>query len=70
MRLYSNIRKRRQELGMTQAELAEKCGYSDHTTISGIENGKVDISVGKLYEIAKALDTSALALLDWSENDK
>ena len=68
-RLYSNIRKRRQELGMTQTELAERIGYKDHTTVNKIEAGLVDISVGKLYQFAKALDISAFALLDWSPDE-
>lgn len=42
--LYMNIKKRRKEIGMTQKELAEKCGYTDHTTINKIENGLVDVT--------------------------
>lgn len=61
--LYSNIRKRRKELGMTQKELAAKCGYTDHTTINKIENGSVDITFKRLEQIAAALDTSIVALI-------
>ena len=61
--LYMNIRKRRKEIGMTQKELAEKCGYTDHTTINKIENGSVDITFKRLEQIALALDTTVIALI-------
>ena len=58
-----NIKKRRKEIGMTQRELAEKCGYTDHTTINKIENGLVDVTFKRLEQIAAALDTSVIALI-------
>lgn len=61
--LYMNIKKRRKEIGMTQKELAEKCGYTDHTTINKIENGLVDVTFKRLEQIAAALDTSVIALI-------
>ena len=61
--LYRNIRKRRLEIGMTQKELADKCGYKDHTTINKIENGSVDITFGRLEQIAAALGTSVVLLI-------
>lgn len=61
--LYRNIRKRRLEIGMTQKELAEKCGYKDHTTINKIENGLVDITFNRLEQIAAALGTSVVVLI-------
>lgn len=61
--LYRNIRKRRLELGMTQKELAAKCGYKDHTTINKIENGSVDITFNRLEQIANALGTSVVVLI-------
>ena len=62
-KLYKNIRKRRKEIGMTQKELAEKCGYTDHTTINKIENGLVDITFKRLEQIAAALDTTIIQLI-------
>ena len=61
--LYRNIRSRRMELGMTQRELAEKCGYRDHTTINKMEKGQVDITFERLKQIAMALDTSVVTLI-------
>lgn len=48
---------------MTQKELAEKCGYKDHTTINKIENGLVDITFNRLEQIAAALGTSVVVLI-------
>ena len=61
--LYRNIRARRMEIGMTQKELADKCGYKDHTTINKIEKGQVDITFERLKQIALALDTSVVTLV-------
>lgn len=53
-----NIKKIRQEKGLTQAQLAEKANLS-HDYIRQIESLKVanTFSVDTLYRIAKALDT-------------
>lgn len=61
--VYENIRARRKELHLTQKELADKCGYSDHTTINAIEHGKIDISLKRLQQIAIALDTTVAELM-------
>lgn len=69
-RLYMNIRNRRKELRMTQKELAEKCGYTDHTTINKMENGKVDVTFGKLQLIAEALETTVVDLILGGADDE
>ncbi len=52
------IRERREELKMTQDELAQKSGVS-RQTISSIETGKYEnVLVGTLAAIATALDTT------------
>lgn len=52
------IKERREELKMTQEELAQKSGVS-RQTISYIENGKYEnVLVGTLAAIATALDTT------------
>lgn len=52
------IRERREELKMTQEELATKSGVS-RQTIWALECGKSDnVLVGTLAAIAKALDTT------------
>lgn len=66
-KLYINIKRRREELGMTQRELAEKAGYKDHTTITKMERGEVDVTMGRLKKIAAALQTTPLELSGWKE---
>ncbi|WP_295363653.1 S24 family peptidase [uncultured Pseudoramibacter sp.] len=69
MTLYTNIRKRRKELNLTQDELAALTGYSGKSMIAKIESGKVDISQSKIVEFAKALKTTPAKLMGWdSEN--
>lgn len=52
------IKERREELKMTQEELAQKSGVS-RQTISAIETGKYEnVLVGTLAAIALALDTT------------
>lgn len=63
--LYTNIRNRRKELGMTQAELASKVGYSDKSMIAKVEGGKVNLSQAKIFAIASALQTSPSELNGW-----
>lgn len=58
-----NIKKKREELGLTQNDLAKKVGYSDKSMISMIEHGKSDISQKKLVAIADALGTTPSELL-------
>ena len=57
-----NVRKGRTELGLSQAQLAEKCGL--HTTyISGIERGVRNVSALNIERIAKALKLKPHQLL-------
>lgn len=52
------IKERREELRMTQEELAKKAGVS-RQTISALENNKYEnVMVGTLAAIAMALDTT------------
>ena len=62
LQLYSNIRKRRKELKMTQTDLALETGYADKSMIARIEQGKVDLPISKIKEFARALkmDSSTL----------
>lgn len=69
LELYKNIKKRRQELGMTQSELAEKLGYSDKSMIAKIETGKVDLAQSKIIAFADALRMSPSDLMGWKDGD-
>ena len=59
------IRARREELGITQEELASRLGYKSKTTIAKIENGTNDIIQSKVIEFAKVLDTTPAYLMGW-----
>lgn len=63
------IREKREELGMTQEELALKLGYKSKTTIAKIENGTNDIVQSKVIEFAHALDTTSGYLMGWEDED-
>ena len=67
--VYINIRKRREELNMSQRELASKVGYKDNSTIAKMEKGLVDITIRRLKQIATALETTPAKLLGL-ENDE
>lgn len=56
------IRRRRKELKLTQAMLAEKADLSD-TNISHIERGATKLSLPSLIAVANALGTTADSLL-------
>lgn len=67
LKLYSNIKKRRLELHMTQDQLALKMGYSDKGMISKIEKGLVDISYSKILEFSDVLNIDPVSLMGWNE---
>ena len=54
MTVYDRIKNRRLELGMSQADLANKLGYKSRSAINKIENGLRDISQSKLSQFAEA----------------
>ena len=66
--LYKRIKLRRQELNMSQEELAMKVGYKTKSSINKIESGQNDISQSKIYEFAKALKTTPSYLMGWEDN--
>jgi repressor LexA len=61
--VYKNIRRRREALGLSQTELAERVGYSGKSTIAKIEAGIVDLGEKKLERIANALNTTSAELM-------
>lgn len=63
MRLYERIKSRREELGLSQEELAHRVGYKDRSSIAKIESGVNDITQSKIAIFAKALETTTLWLM-------
>ena len=61
--LCKRIKARREELGMTQEELAQKLGYKSRSSISKIEAGINDIPLSKIKAFAKALDKTVAHLM-------
>ena len=51
----ANIKRLRLALGMSQDELAEKCGYTSRSSIAKIETGATDIPQAKIKLFADAL---------------
>lgn len=61
-----NIKRLREEKGLSQDDLARMCGYTSdnsRSTINKIEAGKNDIPASKLKKIADALNTTPAALM-------
>ena len=58
----ANIRKVRKEKNISQDGLALLCGL-DRSYMGRIERGEVNLTVEKLYLIAKPLECSAASLL-------
>lgn len=63
MKRLRAIRERR---GLTQAQLAAMVG-ADQSQISKIERGSEEVSLGRIYAIAAALNVSPAELFDPSE---
>lgn len=68
LKLYVNIKKRREELGMSQDELAKLTGYTSRSSIAKIEKGLVDLPQTKIKLFAKALNTTQPELMGWNDN--
>lgn len=63
--LYKNIRLKREQLGMSQDDLAGLVGYTSRTSIAKIEGGKIDLPQSKVELFARALHTTPAELLGW-----
>ena len=61
--LSVRIRQRREELGMSQEELASRMGYRSKSSITKIEKGINDIPQNKVEDFAAALETTTAWLL-------
>lgn len=68
MRIGQIVKNRREELGMSQTDLAKLTGYSDKSAISRIESGENDVPRKKLALFAKALQLRPTDLLPEDED--
>ena len=62
------IKEKRESLGMTQEELAQRLGYKNKSSIAKIETGTNDIVQSKVVEFADVLDTTVAYLMGWDNN--
>lgn len=62
------IRRRRHKLNLSQEDFADEAGIH-RTYVSSIELGKVDVGVGVIYKLAKALDIPLSKLIKEVENN-
>lgn len=67
MTIGKRIRRKREELGLSQEELAKKMGYADRSAISMVETGRRDITWENVCKYAKALQCSPSYLMKWDD---
>ena len=67
MTIGQRIKDRRNELKLSQRDLCEKMGYSNHSTIGKIEAGKVDIPQSRIVQFADVLGVSVAYLMGWDK---
>ena len=68
LEIYKRIRARREELGISQEELAKRMGYKSRSSINKIEKGENDIPQSKIIAFAQALRTTPEALMGWEQS--
>lgn len=67
MTIGQRIKARRNELKLSQRELAARLGYNDHTTLTRIEAGKVDLTQSKVVQFADVLGVTPAYLMGWEK---
>ena len=67
MELGKRVKLRREELGLSQDELAKRLGYKSRSSINKIELGVNDVSQSKIKYLAEALHTTPAYLMGWSD---
>ena len=69
MILGRRIKQRREELHLTQDDLAKLLGYKSRSTINKIELGINDVTQHKIMAFANALQTTPAYLLGWDDEE-
>ena len=59
----------REQRGWSQQDLADAIGYKDRTTITKIESGKIDLSLSRVADFARAFNVSPAYLMGIQSND-
>lgn len=68
--IHKNIKDRRKELGLTQAELAKLVGYADCSMITKIEKGLVDLPQNRIEAFSQALGIAPEELTSWRSRSR
>jgi transcriptional regulator with XRE-family HTH domain len=67
MTVGQRIKQRREALGLTQEELAQKVGYASRSSINKIELSR-ELPSRKIALMANALDTTPSFLMGWTDD--
>ena len=63
MTFGERVKRRREELNLSQKELGERLGYHSRSSIAKIESGERNIKQSQILALARALDTDPVYLL-------
>lgn len=69
MTVADRIKLKREELKLSQEELAIRIGNKDKSTISKIEKSGNDITMKNIQRISKALGVTSQYLMGWEETE-
>lgn len=69
MEIGARIKSRREELRMSQEELAKKVGYKSRSSVNKIETDGRGLPQNKIVMFAKALQTTPAYLMGWTAED-
>lgn len=69
MTIGERIKQRREELKMSQEELAQKIGYKSRSSINKIELGLYNLKQPKIKAIADALETTPSYIMGWDDEE-
>ncbi len=70
MEVGERIKRRREQLNMTQDELAQKVGYTSRSSIAKVEANANGMVQSKLVLFAQALGTTPSYLMGWTEPEE
>lgn len=70
MKIGYRIRCKREELGISQEELAFKLGYKSRSSVNKIERNAGNLPQSKIIAIANALQTTPSYLMGWEDEEE
>lgn len=70
MTVADKVKHLREQLGMSQEELAHKMGLKSRSSITRIEKSGDDITLKDVERLSKALGCSPIYLMSWDNNEE